>query len=146
DDTAAELQLAAPIQTGAPHREALDAWEAHMKRQRKDYHVNFHLRILADLLDIPGMTSGAFLAFLEGQKIGPALAAVDPRGAEAVGLGARGKEDTLFFVMDETKGGSWYMSETAAEIKGGRRTTLWRSTDATHYDVETAVARDEDVS
>ncbi|MEP7008769.1 MAG: M1 family aminopeptidase [Acidobacteriota bacterium] len=146
DDTAAELQLAAPIQTGTPNREALDAWEAHMKRERKDYHVNFHLRILADLLDVPGLTSGAFLAFLEGQKIGPALAAVDPRGAEALGVGAGGKEDAMLYVVDETKGGSWYESESAAEIKGGRRTSLWRSTDATHYDVETAVARDEDVA
>jgi hypothetical protein len=146
DDTAAELALTAEIRTGAPDREALDAWEAHMKRQRKDYHVNFHLRILADLLDVPGMTSGAFLAFLEGQKIGPALAAVDPRGAEAVGVGARGKEDTMLYVADETKGGAWYQSESAAEIKGGRRTALWRSTDATHYEVETAVARDEDVA
>ncbi len=146
DDTAAELALSAPIQTGAPNREALDAWEAHLKRQRKDYHANFHLRILADLLDIPGMTSGGFLAFLEGQKIGAALAAVDPRGVEALGVGAGGKEDTMFYVLDPTKGGTWYESESAAEIKGGRRTALWRSTDATHYDVETAVARDEDVA
>ncbi|HEV7669371.1 MAG TPA: M1 family aminopeptidase [Thermoanaerobaculia bacterium] len=145
DDTAAELALAAPIRPGAPDHAALAAWEDHLKRQRKDYHVNFHLRILADLLDVPGLTSGAFLAFLEGQKVGPALAVVDPRGAQATGLGA-GKEDSMFFVMDETKGGSWYMSETAAEIKSGRRTALWRSTDATHYDVETAVAKDEDVA
>ena len=146
DDTAAELALSTPIEAGTPDREALDVWEAHMKRQRKDYHVNFHLRLLADLLDVPGMTSGTFLAFLEGQKIGPALAAVDPRGAEALGLGAGGKEDTMLFVIDETKGGSWYQSESAAELKGGRRTHLWRSTDATHYDVETTVAKDEDVS
>lgn len=146
DDTAAELALSSPIRSGAPDREALDAWEAHMKRQRKDYQVNFQLRILADLLDVPGLTSGAFLAFLEGQKIGPALAAVDPRGAEALGVGAGGKEDTMLFVADEIKGGSWYLSESVAELKSGRRTALWRSTDATHYDVETAVAKDEDVS
>ncbi len=146
DDTAAELALSAPIANGTPSREALDAWEAHLKRQRKDYHVNFHLRVLADLLDFPGMTSGVFLAFLEGEKTGPSLAAVDPRGGEALGVGAGGKEDSTFFVIDETKGGSWYESESAAEIKGGRRTALWRSTDATHYDVETAVAKDEDVA
>ncbi len=146
DDTAAELALAAPIQEGSPAPQALDAWEAHLKRQRKDYQVNFHLRVLCDLLDVPGFTSGAFMAFLEGEKIGPAVAAVDPRGSEGLGLGAGGKEDALLYVEDDTKGGSWYLSESAAEIKGGRRTALWRSTDATHYDVETTVAKDEDVA
>jgi hypothetical protein len=106
DDTAEEIQLHAPVQTGAPDPKAVQAYESFLKRQRKDFKVNFHLRILQDLLNTPGLTSGAFLAFVDGKKYPPALAAVDPYGAEALRLAIRlGGEDSLFYVADSNRGG-----------------------------------------
>lgn len=102
DDTAAEIQLHAPVQAGAPDPKAVQSWEAHLKRQRKEYKTNFHIRVLQDLLNTPGLTSGVFLAFLDGRKYPPALAAVDPYGVEALRLAIRlGGEDSVLFVADQ---------------------------------------------
>ena len=54
------------------------------------------VRVLRDLVNNPKLTSGAFLALVNGAKHPPALAAVDPDGAEALGFGGRlGGEDVL---------------------------------------------------
>ncbi len=147
DDTAEEIQLHAPVQNGAPDPKAVQAYEAFLKRQRKDFKVNFHLRILQDLLNTPGLTSGAFLAFVDGRKYPPALAAVDPYGAEALRLAIRlGGEDSVFFVADPNRGGVWYLCDRQGEVERKKSVPEKRLTDALSYRVETSVAKDADVA
>ena len=147
DDTAEEIQLQTPAQAGAPDPKAVQAYEAHLKRQRKDFKTNFHLRVLQDLLNTPGLTSGAFLAFLDGKKYPPALAAVDPYGAEALRLTIRlGGEDSLFFVADPNRGGVWYLCDRQGEVDRKKAVPEKRLTDALSYRVETTVAKDADVA
>ncbi len=151
DGTAAEIEAhAAPpgAAAGDPDPRAVEAFEAHMKRQRKDFQTNFHVRLLHDLLDPPGEAGGGvFLAFPHGRKLPPALAAVDPRGAEALRLGVLlGGEDSLLFVADEHNGGLWYLSEPAAAVAAGRPTPHRPAADALDYRVETTVGRDADVA
>ncbi|MGH9362159.1 MAG: hypothetical protein ACRD2T_09595, partial [Thermoanaerobaculia bacterium] len=146
DDTAAEIQLHAELRTVEAEPRAVAAFEAHLKRQRKEFQTNFHLRVLHDLLDTPGLASGAFLAFPEGRKHPPALLAVDPRGAEALRLGPLvGGEDSLLFVAHEQSGGLWYLSEPAAAVAAGRRTPTQPAADALDYRIETTVARNADI-
>ncbi|MFL6201821.1 MAG: M1 family metallopeptidase [Thermoanaerobaculia bacterium] len=147
DDTAAEIQLHAPVQTGAPDPKAVQAWEAHLKRQRKEFKTNFHIRVLQDLLNTPGLTSGVFLAFMDGKRYPPALAAVDPYGVEALRLAIRlGGEDSVFFVADENRGGVWYLCDQKGEVERKRSMPEKRLTEALDYKVETSVAKDADVS
>lgn len=147
DDSAAEIQLHAPVQTGAPDAKAVQAWEAHLKRQKKDLKTNFHIRILQDLLNTPGLTSGVFLAFVDGRKYPPALAAVDPYGAESLRLAIRlGGEDSVFFVAGENRGGIWYLCDQKGEVERKRSMPEKRLTEALHYKVETSVAKDADVT
>jgi hypothetical protein len=147
DDTAAEIQIHAAVQTGAPDAKAVQAWEAHLKRQRKELKTNFHIRILQDLLNTPGLTSGVFLAFVDGRKHPPALAAVDPYGAESLRLAIRlGGEDSVFFVADENRGGIWYLCDQKGEVERKRSMPEKRLTEALDYKVETSVARDADIS
>jgi hypothetical protein len=147
DDTFQELEQHASISSGAPDRKAVSVYEGYLKRQRKDFQLNFHLRLLADLLNQPGLTSGVFLALIDGRKLLPALAAVDPNGAEALSLGLRlGDEDTVFLVADSTKGGIWYESDRRAEVDAHRKSPARRLADALDYQVETTIARDTDLA
>ncbi len=147
DDTFQELEQHAAISSGAPDRKAVAVYEGYLKRQRKDFQRNFHLRLLADLLNQPGLTSGVFLALIDGRKLPPALAAVDPNGAEALSLGLRlGDEDTVFLVADSTKGGLWYQSDRRVEVDAHRKSPARRLADALDYSIETTIARDTDLA
>lgn len=147
DETAEEIQRHAALQTGSPDPKAVQAWEAHLKRQRKDFKTNFHIRILQDLLNTPGSTRGAFLAFVDGRKYPPALAAVDPDGAEALRVSFRlGGEDSVFVVADSNRGGIWYLGDRKEEVERKQSSPEKRLTDALDYKVETSVAKDADVS
>lgn len=148
DGTADEIAKHAEARAGAPDRQAIAAWLKHMDRQRKDFRTNFHLRLLDDLLNrpaTPGTPGGVFLAFVDGERHPPALAAVDPAGAEALRLATlAGGEEVAFYVADEHKGGFWYLSDLGADA--GRRSPARRVADALDYRVETRVARDADVA
>ncbi len=147
DDTAQEIEQHAAAKTGAPDSRAVSVYESYLKRQRKDFRVNFHVRVLEDILNQPGLTSGVFLALVDGKKYPPALAAVDPNGAEALNLGARlGQEDTVFLVADSNKGGIWYHCDRRAEVDARRRSPEKRLADALDYTVETTIARDTDLA
>lgn len=147
DDTAQEIEQHAAAETGAPDGRATEVYEKYLRRQKKDFQVNFHLRVLQDLLNSPGVTSGAFLALVDGKKHPPALAAVDPDGAEALRVGFRmGGEDTVFVVADSNRGGIWYHADRRAEVDGGSSLPEKRLTDALDYKVETVIARDADLS
>jgi hypothetical protein len=146
DDTMAELERHAAVQAGAPDPRAADVYDRWLKRQRKDFKTNFHLRILEDLLNTPGRTDGAFLALIDGHKHPPALAAVDPDGAEALRISPRlGAEDTVFWVADSNKGGIWYLCDRKEEVARHQTTPEKRLADALDYRIETEVERDADI-
>lgn len=147
DDTAQEIELHAPVRTGTPDPRAAEVYDRYLKRQRKDFRTNFHVRLLADLLNSPGLMSGVFMALVDGKKVPPALAAVDPDGSEALGISIRlGGEDTVFLVADPNRGGLWYHCDRKDEVDRKRKTPEKRLTDALDYIVETVVAKDEDLA
>ncbi len=163
DGTAEEIARAGTLASGPPEPRALAAFEEHLRRQRREYQTNFHLRILRDLLHPDGPGSGVFLAFLPdgaaGGRLPAALAAVDPAGAEATGLGQLlGGEEVLFFVPDLRRGGIWYQATLAAahsgEPAGGgaaarrpaERREPERLADALAFAIDTRIARDAAVS
>lgn len=151
DGTAAEIERHAAVQPGTPDPRAEAAWERHMKRQRKDFRTNFHLRLLADLLHGPAPegqgAAGAFLAFVDGSKLPPALAAVDPEGAEALQPGSGlGGEESLLLVSDPKRGGAWYLSDRRDEIVSGKPSPPRpRTVDALDYRIDTRVGSDDDL-
>lgn len=147
DDTAQEIELHAPVQTGSPDGRAASAYEQYLRRQKKDFRTNFHVRILQDLLNTPGFLGGAFLALVDGKKYEPVLAAVDPHGAEALRIGFRmGGEDTVLLSADQNRGGFWYQSHRKAEVDSGRFSPEKRLTDALDYTVEASIERNEDLA
>jgi hypothetical protein len=146
DDTLAELERHAAVQTGAPDPRAVDLQAEWLKRQRKDFQTNFHLRILEDLLNTPGRTDGVFLVLVNGRKHPPALAAVDPDGAEALRIASRlGGEDTVFWVATSDAAGIWYLSDRKDEIARRQPTPEKRLADSLDYRIETEVERDADI-
>jgi len=147
DGTLEELERHAAVQTGAPDPQALDVQERWLKRQQKDFRTNFHLRILQDLLNTPGRTDGVFLALIDGHKVPPALAAVDPDGAEALRIGSRlGGEDTVLLVADSNRGGIWYLCDRKDEVARHQPTPEKRLADALDYRIETEVKKNADIA
>lgn len=146
DDTLAELERHAAVQIGAPDPRAADVYDRWIKRQQKDFKTNFHLRILEDLLNAPAQPHGVFLALVDGRKISPALAAVDPGGAERLHFAPRlGGETTVFLVADSSKGGIWYLCNRKGEAAREPSTPAKRLVDALDYRVETEVKRNADI-
>ncbi len=147
DDTAEELALLGTIETGAPDARAAEVFESLLARQRQEFDVNFLIRLLQDLLNTPELKSGVFLAYLDGRDLPPAIAAVDPRGIDALQIGPlMGGEDTAFYVGDEVRGGFWYACDRVAEVKRGRRTPYRPTIDALHYTIDTEVRRNEELA
>jgi hypothetical protein len=147
DDTAKEIQLQGAAVPGEPDAKALAAYEKYLKVQKKDFGVNFHARVVRDLLNKPNFFSGVFLALVEGKKYSPVLAAVDPDGAEALRVGVRlGSEDTILLVADPNRGGLWYHSHPQGEVQTGRYSPEKKLTDVIDYTVDTTIRADEEVS
>jgi peptidase M1-like protein len=147
DDTAQEVELHAQARPGSPDRQAVEVYERYLKRQKKDFKTNFHVRILRDLLNSSGLMSGVFLALIDGKRVPPALAAVDPDGSEALGISIRlGGEDTVFIVADPNRGGLWYHCDRQGEVERKRKSPEKRLTDALDYTVDTVVAKNEDLA
>jgi hypothetical protein len=146
DDTEAELGLAGSIAPLQPDAAAIRALAEALRWQRKELRTNLHLRLLHDLLDTPGLTSGVFLALVDGQQHPPALLAVDPAGAEALRLAPlMGGEDTVVYVADEVRGGFWYLADRIGEVASGHRSGYRPRFDALHYEVATEIQRDTDL-
>src|SRR5262249_50324874 len=75
---AALVKQAGEPKAGNPDPQAGVAFEDFLKRERKDFTTNFHLRVLQELLD--PLDRPLFLAIVRGKKLPPAILAVDPRG------------------------------------------------------------------
>src|SRR5215475_12106801 len=133
DRTAEELQAQAPVVTGAPDQAAVRAYEDYLQREQSAGLPNFHLRILADLLNRPARKDGVFLAFVEGQTFSQVLLAVDPLGIS--NLTSRfaffGGEEVALLSFDKTDGGLWYSSAFAREAVRGRGKPVRLLADAT---------------
>ena len=149
DGTAAELLAAGELTEGAPSEEAARALEKAFKKQRKDFHTNFQLRILQDLLADSPARDGVFFAVMNSDDLPPSLLGVDPLGAEAIRLSSRlGAEESVFYVADEHLGGFWYLNHTREEIESGsdRGCRPRRLMDARHYEIETRIQRNKHVT
>jgi Peptidase family M1 domain len=148
DDTAQEIGLTATIQKQAPDPRARQVYERWLDRQRDDFRINLQLRLLRDLLNTPGLTSGVFLGLLEGKRLPPSLLAVDPDGAGALIGGALrlGREGTLLYANDSRRGGIWYLSDSRSAIQSHGRLPRRSLARALDYRVETTVLRDADLA
>jgi Peptidase family M1 domain len=147
DGTLTELERHAAVQAGTPDPQAAGVHAEWLKRQRKDFKSNFHLRILEDLLNTPGRTDGVFLALIDGRQYPPALAAVDPDGVEALRISLRlGGEDTLFWVPTSEAEGIWYLCDREDEVARRQPTPEKRLADSLDYRIETEVERDADIA
>ena len=147
DDTFEELSLTGAAVPGAVEPRAESAWKHHLTQQRKDFKVNFHLRLLVDLLNTPQLRSGVFVAAFTGAKLPPAAAIVDPLGADALGVeGLLGGEDTALFVGHEHRGGFWYLSHRRGELERHRPTPFKPLADALRDTVDTRVNANETVA
>ena len=146
DGTFAELLAAGEITEGSPDPTAVAAYEKCLKRQQEKFHTNFHLRLVRDLLSEPRRDDGVFMALFKGKRLPPAIAAVDPLGADELGITRLlGGEDTAFYVQDSERGGFWYLCDRKAEIESGETRPLTRLADAIHYTIETEVVKSVDL-
>jgi len=147
DDTAQELALGAPIEEGQPEGRAVRALEQAQEWEKIEFQTNFYLRLLRDLLDTPGLMSGVFMALVDGRDLAPALIAVDPQGAEALGLASLlGGEDSILYETSDVEGGVWYLCHRAAEVRRGRGEPYQSPLDALHYEIDTTIEKNEDLA
>lgn len=139
DATWKELR-AAPAAPVTDASAARDTYDAVLKAERKEWHTNFHLRILGDLMQEAAEMDGAFYAFLDGGKLPSSLAIYDPRGLPEAGLSHDyGTETTAFLVSGATKGGVWYASSPKGVASPRPVIT---DADALHYSVDTRIRKD----
>jgi aminopeptidase N len=141
DRTAEELLAHAPVVTGPPDQAATRAYEEYLQREQTAWLPNFHLRLLADLLNRPARKDGVFLGFVEGQNYSSVLLAVDPLGIS--NLSSRfsffGGEEVALVSFDKANGGLWYSSTFAPQAAGEHGKPIRMLADATHYEIETTL-------
>jgi peptidase M1-like protein len=139
------IAQAGAAEKGAPSADAGKALDDFLKFERREMRTNVHERVLQDLLDPTEVP--LFLAYIRGKTYPPAILAVDPRGADAVGFHLLdGGEKTLFFSADQVKGGLWYLSFPKSELAAGRTARLPRPAQAELYAVDTTIAPNAEVS
>ena len=141
------IKAAGAPKEAAPSPAAVDEYNAYLKRQRKDFTTNIHIRVLRQLLNAPPQPF--FFCWVNGKKYPPALLVSDPLGADAIGLAPgflEGGEETLMFVYDRNKGGAWYLSHLRSEIEQGKAMVVPPLVDAQHYLIDTAIAPNQEIS
>jgi hypothetical protein len=143
---AALVKQAGAAKTGSVDPRANQTFDDFLKRERKDFTTNFHLRVLQDLLD--PTDPPLFFAFVRGRKLPPAVLAVDPRGADALRLFDVGddNEGSLLFVQDRARGGVWYLSHSKQDYQRGSATVVAHVADADRYQIDTTIAPNAEVS
>ena len=143
----AEMQkTAGEVKPGAVEGAPSSAFDDFLKRERKDFTTNFHIRLLQEILDPLGQP--LFLAFVDGKKVPPAILAVDPRGAETLRLfdiGAEG-ETSVLYAQDDKKGGIWYLSRPAKDQAAGQTAASGSVAVAERYEIDTTIAANNEIS
>ncbi|HEV7920976.1 MAG TPA: M1 family aminopeptidase [Thermoanaerobaculia bacterium] len=129
------ISAAGTPKSGAPNARARATYEQFLIKQRKAFATNFHLRIAQDLYN--DAAQRAFLAYVDGRKLPPALLVVDPLGALPMANG----EETMLFVEDQVKRGVWYSSQLRDGSAARRPVAA-----ADRYQIETVIAPDGEVS
>lgn len=105
DTTWAEIQQASkhevPIQTPV----AQTLYSEFLRDESRKLKVNFHLRVLADILEDRPPAKGFWAMSFEGKDLPPAIACFDPRGLPALGFDRMfGTETTALISMKEEIG------------------------------------------
>ena len=143
----AELQkTAGEAKPGAVNGEAASVFDDFLKRERKSFTTNFHIRLLQEILDPLGQP--LFMAFIDGKKVPPAILAVDPRGAEALRLfdiGADG-ETSVLYAQHDKKGGIWYLARPAKDTGIGGPEASGSVATAERYEIDTTIAANNEIS
>lgn len=137
DGTEEELRRAEASPASGPPSSPDGAWDRFLKAERRELHVNLHLRLLPDLLEDVPAAGGAFFAYVEGKKVPPALIQLDPRGVPFSGAPA---EEAALFVFDELRGGAWYLSR-----KAGAGPAAGSPARAEHYRIDTKIRKNTDL-
>lgn len=143
----AELRkTAGEAPAGEADAPAANAFDDFLKRERKDFTTNFHIRLLQEVLH-PG-SRPLFLAYINGKKVPPAVLAVDPRGADALHLFDIGDdgETTALYVQDDRKGGIWYLARPAGEGAAGPAAAPSPVATAERYEIDTTIAPSSEIS
>ena len=145
DDTASEIEHQGA--KAEPEARVGEIYEAFLRKQRKDLKKNLQIRLLQDVLKAPEGGSGVFLAYVDGKKLAPALAATDPTGLDWFSSNFNlGGENSALYVIDEPDAGLWYLARRKAEIESGQIAGARPAADALHYEIETAIARNVDLT
>jgi hypothetical protein len=139
DATADEIRARGTAGPGNP--DALSVYEKFLKKQRRDLKNNLQLRVLEDVLEERSPEAGLFLAYFDGKKTPPAFAIVDPAGLSNHFSSEVGGESVAFYVLDEQKGGYWYLAHTKKEIAAGPLPGARPRADAEHYAIETTIQK-----
>jgi hypothetical protein len=125
--------------------DANKALDDFLKYERKELKTNVHIRVLQDEQD--PTDPPLFLAYIRGKSYPPAILAVDPRGVDALGLHIDdGGEKTIFLIVDQMKGGIWYLADMKNEIASGRATRVIQPALASLYSIDTTIAPNAEVS
>lgn len=119
--------------------EANRALDDFLKYERRELKTNVHIRVLEDVED--PTNPPLFLAYIRGKNLPPAILTVDPRGTEI-----DDGEKTMFYNVDQTKGGIWYLSHLKSEIAAGRASRVMQPATAELYSIDTTIAPNAEVS
>ena len=136
DGTDLDLAAGGKVATGTPSPAATASYQRFLEVQREQLHTNFQLRLLEELVNDAGWQRGVFLAFFDGARTPPALAAVDPRGCDALRMTSNWSRERAFFVVkDADDVHFWYASDPRKLPPGAARVNAPDWADAEHYEI-----------
>ena len=125
----------------APPPKAADVFERYFKKQRRDLKNDLHVRLLRDVREGAPTSAGIFVAYFDGKKLPPALAVVDPQGLVSHFSSEVGAESVALYVLDDEKGGFWYLAPILAAAQSGRPAAPRLRADAVHYAIDTTIQK-----
>lgn len=148
DGTAKEIEGHAAATKGAPDARAKSIYDAYLKKQKDDFLLNVHARILQDFLNGWDERSTAFFAYVDGKQYPPAASIFDRRGigSFAAELSFLGGEETALLVVDPDNGGLWYLSARKEDAKSGRGKPHPALADAIHYTIDTTIEKNKNLT
>lgn len=143
DGTDLDLAAEGKVGTGPPSPAATASYQRFLQVQREQLHINFQLRLLEELVNDSAWQRGVFLAFFDGARTPPALAAVDPRGCDALRMTSNWSRERAFFVVkDANDVHFWYASDPRKLPPGAARVNAPDWADAEHYEILTHIDGD----